>query len=66
MNSKDAPQYSTEAAVAIKVLELHRMISFLFQPKAIPIKCNAAVPLETAKAYLHLNFFLNSSSNFFT
>ena len=66
MNSTDAPQYSTDAAVATNVIELHKIISFLFQPKAIPIKCNAAVPLETAKAYLHLNFFLNSSSNFFT
>ena len=65
-NSKDAPQYSTLAAVAINVLGEHIIISFCAQPKLIPIKCRAAVPLDTATAYLQCNFFVNAISNLST
>ena len=58
-----APEYKTAFAVAMNVRGTVKTRSLGFQLSAIPLKCKAAVPLETATVPFALNIFLICSSN---
>ena len=58
--------YTIQFALAKKVIGDVITISPGFQPSAIPIKCKAAVPLDTAQQYLAPKYNFKSLSNVFT
>ena len=47
-----APKFSIQLAVAKKVIGVVIIVSFFFQPKALAVINNAAVPFETTALYL--------------
>ena len=61
-----APAYNIQLALAKNVIGVVMIISPSFQPNARPAKCNAAVPLDVATAYLEPTKFEIFSSNLLT
>ena len=55
-NSGLAPEYKIELLVTKNDIGVVIIVSFLFQPSAIPNKCKAAVPLDTLFLIFAPNF----------